>query len=235
MFEARRRRVLGAVVLGATLSVMGSGCGSTREAKVDDAWLARVPENDLGDVRAAQSERRRAQDEVTRADVAVKDAENALQVARRNADASKLRRDANKTALQAAESTGQRADIERAKAELMNSETGVTAAQAQVNWRQQSIEALDARKQLRQRELEVADARLHQAEYQALKQHGDVRAEKLSEADFSSKLAEAQRGVEDARRRVDSQSREEQQARAQWEKLRNQAQGYGGSGVSEER
>lgn len=231
MFQARRRRVLVGVVMGAALSVLGSGCGSSRAAKVDESWLARVPEDQLGDVRGAQSERRKAQDEVTRADVALKDAERALQVARRNAEASKLRQEANQAALEAAEATGQRADIERARAELMNSETGVTAAQAQVNWRQQSIEALDARKQLRERELEVAEARLAQAEYLALKQSGDVRAEELSEADFATNLAKAQRRVEDARGRVDSQAREEQQARAQWEKLRTQAQGYGGSGA----
>ncbi len=231
MFQAKKRRVFVGVMLGASLAVLGSGCGSTKAAKVDDSWLARVPEDQLGDVRNAQSERRKAQDEVTRADVALKDAERARQVARSNADASKLRKKANETALEAAQATGQRADIERAKAELMNSETGVTAAEAQVNWRQQSIEALQAQKELREHELEVADARLNQAEYMALKKNGDVRAEKLSEADFAANLAEAQRRVEESRKRVDSQSREEQQARAQWERLRTQAQGYGGSGA----
>lgn len=231
MFQAKKRRVLVGVVMGAALTVLGGGCGSSRAAKVDDSWLARVPEEQLGEVRGAQSERRKAQDEVSRADVALKDAERALEVARRNADASQLRKEANEAALEAANATGQRPDIERAKAELLNSETGVTAAQAQVNWRQQAIESLQSRKQLRERELEVADARLRQAEYLALKENGDVRAEEMSEADFSKAIAEAQRRVEDARRNVDSQAREEQQARAQWERLRSQAQGYGGSGT----
>jgi hypothetical protein len=231
MFQAKRRRVYMGVVMGAALAVLGGGCGSSRAAKVDESWLARVPEERLGDVRSAQSERRKAQDEVTRADVALKDAERGLQVAQRNADVTRLRKEANEAALEAANATGQRADIERAKAELMNSETGVTAAKAQVNWRQKSIESLQASKELRERELELADARLHQAEYLALKQNGDVRAEELSEADFTSALAEAQRRVEDARKNVDSQSREEQQARAQWEQLRTESQGYGGSGL----
>jgi hypothetical protein len=231
MFQARRRRALGGVALGAVLAMLSGGCGSSRAARVEDSWLARVPEEQLGDVRSAQSERRRAQDEVTRADVALKDAERALQVARRNEEASRLRMEANQAALEAAQATGQRADIERARAELMNSETGVTAARAHVNWRQQSIEALQAQKALRERELDLADARLRQAEYQALQRSGDVRASELSESDFIAAVADAQKQVEDAREQVDSQAREEQQARVQWERLRTQAQGYGGSGL----
>jgi chromosome segregation ATPase len=231
MFQARRRRMLMGVVLGATVAMLGTGCGSSRSARVDDTWLARVPEDQLGEVRDAEAQRRKAHDGVTRADVALKDAERALQVAQRNEEASRLRMKANEAALEAAQATGQRADIERARAELMNSETGVTAAKAQVSWRQQSIEAMEAQKALREKELELADAELSEAQYRALKGSGDVRADELSEADFAKAVAEARRGVEDARKKVDSQSREEQQARAQWERLRTQAQGYGGSGL----
>ena len=54
MFQSRRRRVFAGVMMGAVLSVMGVGCSSTRSAKVDESWLARVPEGQLGDVREAR-------------------------------------------------------------------------------------------------------------------------------------------------------------------------------------
>lgn len=221
-------------VLGAVMLV-ASGCGSSRSAtRVDESWMARVPEEQLGDVRDAQTERRKAADEVTRAEVARSDAERALEVARRNEEAAKLRKKADETALDAAKAKGQQTEISQAEAAMQGTDTAVAAAQAEVTWRKQALDTLAANKQLRERELEVADAKLAQSEYLALKESGDVRAQSLSEADFAGAVASAQRKVEEARRDVDERTQKEQQARARWEQLREQARGYGGSGPESE-
>lgn len=235
MFQNRRRQVLTGVVLGTAL-VLG-GCSSSRSAskqQVDESWMARVPESQLGDVRNAQAERLKAQDEVKRAEVAVKDAERAAQVAERNEEAAKLSTEANKTAVEAAQATGQASNISQAQAELKTTETKQAAAHAQLLWRQRAIETQKARRDLRQRELELADARLRQAELVALRNSDDVRAKELSEAEFTSAVANAQRNTEEAQRQVDERLRAERQARSDWEKLNGGARGYGGSGNSNE-
>ncbi|MFY1825667.1 hypothetical protein ACN47A_07130 [Myxococcus fulvus] len=233
MFQStRRHRVLAGVVLGTAL-VLG-GCSSSKSAKkqVDESWLARVPESQLGDVRNAQSERTKAQDEVTRADVAVKDAERAVEVSRRNEEAAKLSHEANQTALEAARATGQQANITQAQKDLRTTESKVQAARAQTAWRQRAVETQKARKDLRQAELELSDAQLRQAELQALKNSDDVRAKEMSDAEFTRAVADAQRKTEEAQRQVDVRLGEERQARADFEKARGSSQGYGGSGVN---
>ncbi len=233
MFQSRRRRVLAGVMMGAALSVASVGCSSTRSAKVDESWLARVPEGQLGDVREAQTQLRTAQDAVTRSDVALKDARQELEVAKRNEDAAKARRKAHDEALKAATATGQSSNIAQAQAELKSADSSMSAAQAQVRYREHAIKTMEAEKELRENELAVADAKLSQAEYEALKANQDVRAQELSEADFASATADAQRKVDESQRKLQSQRQQERQARATWQRMRNQVQGYGGSGTEQ--
>ncbi len=226
MVQESRRTLLGM----AAVALMGlSACGTARSStEVEDAWLARVPREQLGGVEAARAEQRQAQDEVTRAEVAVRDAERELEVTRREADAARSRWEADKASLDAARARGQQEGIDRAQASLRTSEAELAAAQAQVDWRRKAVDAEKARRQLEERRVEVADAQLSLAEYQALRDSGDVRAQQLAEGDFHAALARAESRRADAERRVQSQAEQEQQARAQWEDLRDQA--YGGSG-----
>lgn len=229
MAQSNWRRVLVAAVLGTSVGLLG-GCGTSSKTEVKDSWMARVPEERLGNVREAQANRRQAEDEVTRASVAIGDAERAREVANRNVEAARLRRDAEKAQVKAAQETGQHASIQAAEAQLQGAEVELQAAQAQVEWRNQTLEAWQSQKTLRERELEVADAELNYAQYRALKENGDVRAQKLTEGDFLSTLSRAKKEARDARRDADEQTQQARQARVQWEKLREQAQGYGGSG-----
>jgi hypothetical protein len=226
-----RRALVG--VFSSALLILG-GCSSGRAStKVDEKWLARVPDDQLEGVREAQITQRKANDEVTRADVALRDAERALEVAQRNEDAAKSRRKAREAGLDAAKATGQGAEISRAKAELQGADTGLAAAQAEVAYRKRALTTLESLKNLRGRELAVADAELAQTEYQALKQSGDVRAQQLSGAEFAGAVADARRKAEDAQRDVDANLRQEREARAQWQQLRSQAPAYGGSGLDQ--
>ncbi|MCP3097453.1 hypothetical protein LZ198_01045 [Myxococcus sp. K15C18031901] len=230
MFQATRHRVLAGVVLGTALSVLG-GCSSTSKsskAQVDESWLARVPEEQLGGVRDAQAERTRAQDAVTRADVAVKDAEREVTVAKQQSEAAKHSMEASKSAVEAAQATGRKPGIDEANSGLKHRETQYSAAQAEVQWRERAIETRKAEKQLRERELDLANARLRQAEMRTMKDSDDVRAKDLSESEFLAAVADAQRQTEEAQRAVDTRAREERDAHARFEKLR----GYGGSGDS---
>lgn len=229
MAQSNWRRVLVAAVLGTSVGLLG-GCGTSRNTEVKDSWMARVPEERLGNVREAQANRRQAEDEVTRASVAIGDAERAREVASRNVEAARLRRDAEKAQLKAAQETGQHSSIQAAEAQLQAAEVELQAARAQVDWRNQTLEAWQAQRTLRERELAVADAELNYAQYRALKENGDVRAQKLTEGDFLSILANAKKEAREARRDADEQTQQARQARVQWEQLRERAQGYGGSG-----
>ena len=234
MFQNRTKRhwVMG-LAMGASM-VFLAGCGSSKAARVDDAMMARVPEDQLGDVRDAQLARTKAADNVTRAEVAVRDAERAAEVARRNGDAAKSRVEAEQAGVKAAEATGQSSPITQARAKLMGAEAGLATAAAQVAWHDRKTETLKAEKNLRASELDMADAELNLAQFKALERTGDVRAKEMSEANYLSAVANARRDVEDSRRRVDEQKRVEQHARAQWERLRSQTpQGYGGSGSAD--
>jgi colicin import membrane protein len=227
--RTKRRWVMGLAV-GASMAFL-AGCGSSKAARVDDSMIARIPEDQLGGVRDAQMNRTKAADSVTRAEVAVRDAERESEVARRNADASKSRMEAEKAAVKAAEATGQANPIAQAKSQLQGADAGLAAARAEVAWHDRKIETKKAHLDLSKAELNVAERELSLARYEALQKSGDVRAKDMSEAEFMSALAEAKRDVENARRRVDEQTRVEKDARAQWQQLRSQTpQGYGGSG-----
>ncbi|WP_224243119.1 hypothetical protein [Hyalangium gracile] len=197
---------------------------------MEDSWIARVPEENLGDVRQAQAARHQAADAVMRADVSIGDAERALDVARRNVEAAKHRMDAEKATLEAAQVTGQRSSIDQAQAQIRAAEVDLAAARAHVGWRKQNVDAWRAQKVLRERELEVAEAELAMARYVALKEHGDIRVQDISERDLQAAINDAQRKTTEARREADSKAQQAQQARVQWEQLRGQARGYGGSG-----
>jgi colicin import membrane protein len=228
MVQASWRRAVVAV-LGTSLMILG-GCGTGRNTEIKDSWMARVPEEQMGDVRQAQAHRRQISDEVARANVAIGDAERALEVARRSAEAAKLRKDAAKVQLEAARETGQQDSIQAAEAQLQVADLELAAARAQVDWRKENVDAWKAQRELREREFELADAELNYAQYQALKENEDVRAQSLTEGDFLSILADAKRKTLEARRDADERTQRAQQMRAQWEQLREQAQGYGGSG-----
>lgn len=231
MVEVRGRHAL-AAVLGASLWLLG-GCAS-QKTEVKDSWLARVPEAELGSVRQAQANQHRASDAVTRADVAIGDAERAREVARRNVDAARNRKKAEEATLKAAEMTGQSASIAQAQAQLQGADAELAAAQAQVDWRAENVDAWRSQKRLRERELELADAQLSHARFLALRQHGDVRVQDISEGNLKHSISRAQDRVASARRDADERAQSAQQARVSWERLRMQAQGYGGSGWNRE-
>jgi chromosome segregation ATPase len=228
MAQSSWRRALVAV-FGTSLLVLG-GCGTGGNTEMKDSWMARIPEERLGGVREAQAFKRQATDEVKRAEVAMGDAERALQISRSSAEAAKLRKDAAKAQLEAARETGQQAGIQQAELQLQAADAELAAARAEVGWRNENLKAWQAQKGLRERELKVADAELNYAQYRALKENGDVRAQKLTEGDFLSILDKARREAREARRDADERTQQARQARAQWEQLRGQAQGYGGSG-----
>ncbi|RKH61730.1 hypothetical protein [Corallococcus llansteffanensis] len=225
-----KRHWVAGLAMGASM-VFLAGCGSSKAARVDDKMMARVPEDQLGEVREAQQARTKAADNVTRAEVAVRDAERAADVSRRNGDAARSRMEAEQAAVKAAEATGQSGPIAQAQTRLQGAAAGRAAAEAEVAWHLRKTDTLKAEKGLRDAELKVADAELNQAQYKALERSGDVRAKDMSESEFLSAIADAKREVEDSRRRVDEQRRTEQDARAQWERLRSQTpQAFGGSG-----
>lgn len=229
MVQASWRRVLMGV-FGAVLLAQG-GCGSARSStRVDEEWLARVPEAQLEGVRQAQIVQRKATDEVTRTKVALQDAKQAREVARRNEEAASARRKASEASLVAARSSGQGVGIARAQEELRRADLESSVAQAEVAFRDRAVPTLESLERLRTRELAVSDAELAREEYLALQRSGDVRARELSGADFEKAVADARSKAGETQREVDALLQQERLARAQWQQLREQTLGYGGSG-----
>jgi colicin import membrane protein len=229
MMRTNWRTALLAAAGGALLALSGCGAGHAN-TRVKDEWMARVPESELGEVRQAQTQRLQANDAVVRADVEIRDAERALEVVRREEGAARMRKEAEQASVKAAEAKGQREHIADAQATLKAAQGMHEAAKAQVSWRERVVESKKDLKELRQREAEVANAELSLAEYQALKGSGDVRADNLSEADFNKAVSEARSRLASTQKKTEKTQKQEREARAQWESLRDRAQGYGGSG-----
>jgi hypothetical protein len=229
MVQASWRRVL-AGVLGAGLLALG-GCGGGRaSAKVDEDWMARVPESQMEAVRRARITQNKAVDETARARVAVEDGKKALEVARARVEAAKARREADEAALLAARATARIPDIGRAQAALREADLELAAAEAEVDFRERTVTTREALEQMRARELAVADAELAQTEYLALVRSGDARARQLSAQRFSDALAKARSEAWETQRQVDALLQLQRQAQARWRQLDARTQAYGGSG-----
>jgi hypothetical protein len=195
---------------------------------VEDRWLARVPEEDLGGVYQARATHRQANDKVVRAEVAVRDAERMLEVARHQKDAAEAGVDAARARLAAEEATGRADRIASAQTQLAGAQEALGGAEAKVEWREQDVEAKEAEEELRRRQAELAQANVALAEYQALSSSGDIRARDLNEADFRSAIAEARARVLEQQSEMESKRREAATAEVRW-----QAQGgFGGGGVT---
>lgn len=229
MSQAGWRRVLGSALAVALLGL--GGCSSGRSStRVDEEWLARVPPAQMEEVRKVRLVQSKAQDETVRAEVAVEDAKKELEVARRNEEAAKARREADEAALRAARETAQGASIVQAQQRLREADLELAAAQAEVDFRERTVRTREALELMRARELAVADAEVAQTEYLALRRSGDVRARQLSGADFAQRLAEARSAAWETQNQVEAHLQLQRQARARWQQLSEQLQGYGGSG-----
>ncbi|WP_225411104.1 hypothetical protein [Stigmatella hybrida] len=229
MIRKNWRTALLVAASGALVALSGCSAGHAN-TRVKDEWMARVPESELGDVREAQTQRLQANDAIVRADVEIRDAERALEVVRREEGAARMRKEAEQASVKAAEAKGQRDQIGDAQASLKAAQGMHEAAKAQVAWREHVVEMKKGQKELREREAEVANAELSLAEYRALKNSGDVRADQLSEADFNKAVSEARSRLASTQKKIEKSQKQEREARAQWENLRDRAQGYGGSG-----
>ena len=229
MVQASWRRVL-AGVLGAGLLGLGGCSGGRSNAKVDEDWMARVPEPQMEEVRKVRIVQNKAQDEVARARLAVEDGKQALEVARDRLEAAKAQREADESAVLAARATAYGPDIARAESALRESDLELKTAEAEVGFRERTVVTREAMERMRARELAVADAELAQTEYQALLRSGDVRARRLSAADFAEALAKARSEAWETQREVDALLQRQRQAQARWQQLDAQTQAYGGSG-----
>jgi colicin import membrane protein len=229
MIRKNWRMALLVAASGGLVALSGCSAGHAN-TRVKDEWMARVPESELGEVREAQTHRLQANDAIVRAEVEIRDAERALEVVRREEGAARMRKEAEQVSVKAAEAKGQRDQIDEAKSTLKGAEGMHEAAKAQVAWREHVVEMKKGQKELREREAEVANAELALAEYQALKNSGDVRADQLSEADFNKSVSEARSRLASTQKKVEKSRKQEGEARAQWENLRDRAEGYGGSG-----
>ncbi|MDQ3264390.1 MAG: hypothetical protein M3Y59_12125 [Myxococcota bacterium] len=219
--------------LSLALGVATIGCAGARQAEVDDSWLARVPPENLSGVYEARASFRQSRDEVTRAEVARQDAERELGVARLERDAAQAHAEAGKAVVEAARAKGQAGGIQAAQRDLREAEMALSVAEAQVQWREEQVDAREAEREWKARLADVDRAKLSLAEYQALKEAGDVRAAQLSEAEFREAVAKAQKEAAEEQKDVEKERREAQNAHARWTQRQQSLEGYGGSGPTQ--
>lgn len=230
--KALRTAALTGGLAAALLGIGGCAHGS-KEAKVEESWVARVPEDQLGSVKEARSAQQSAEDDVQRAEVARDDAEQALKAERQRADAAKKEADANKTELKAAQETGQQDRINAATQKQNESQAVVAAAEARVKWFEKEKDAKAAEVDVKNRKVDVAKAQLEFAEYQALKNAGDTRVKDMSEANFRAEISKAESKQAEAEQKVSQLRNEAKEARAEWRRQHEQLQGIGGGGTQE--
>ncbi|MFP2925866.1 hypothetical protein ACLESO_11735 [Pyxidicoccus sp. 3LG] len=229
MVQTSGRRAL-AGVLGAVLLGL-AGCSSGRSStKVEEDWLARLPPQEMEQVRKARLTQDKAQDETVRAEVALEDAKRALDVAKTNEDAAKSRREADETALKAARETGQTQTIAQAQQRFREGDLELAAAQAEVDFRDRAVTTLESLQEMRARELDVANAELAMTEYVALQRGGDVRAKQIDGEELATKLAEARDRAWQTQQEVDANLQRQRQSQARWQQLDAQLEAYGGGG-----
>jgi colicin import membrane protein len=212
------------------LALVCLGCASGSGTRIEDSWLARVPADRLSEVHASRAAKRAAEDQVLRARATTQDAERAITVVRKEEESAAAMREAELASLEAAKARGQADGINQAERRIKDATAHQSAARARLEWQRNLIDVSKARELLREREVEVADARLDLAEFEALREHGDVRVKPLSESSFREEIEEAERRVDRARRSLDRRARDAEGARARFEGLKDQARGYGGSG-----
>ncbi|MFY2558700.1 hypothetical protein ACN469_13820 [Corallococcus terminator] len=235
MIQASRRRALGGVV-AALLLGLGAGCSSSHShkkvetAKVEDSWMARVPSDQMDDVRQAQLVVSTAEEQQARAKVSVEDGQRDLQVAQGRQKAAEASQQASVDALSAAQELGQAEAIDLAQNDLAQANTELAAAKAETALREKTIATRESIVQARERELKVAEAELAQTRFLTLQRTGDVRAQDVDGDELARNLEEARAEARSAAEQVDSNIAEQEQAQATWEQLDAQTQAYGGSG-----
>ncbi|MCP3136144.1 hypothetical protein [Pyxidicoccus xibeiensis] len=229
MVQTNGRRALVAV-LGAVLLGLG-GCSSDRaNTKVEDEWLARLPPQEMEQVRKARLTQGKAQDEITRAQVSLEDAKRALEVAKANEDAAKARREVDEAELRAAREMGQEQVILQVQERFREGDLEFAAAQAQVDYWDRVVTTRESLQEMRARELDVANAELEMTEYVALQRAGDVRARQLDGEALATRLAEARDNAWQTQQRVEANLQRQRQAQARWQQLDDQLEAYGGGG-----
>ncbi|NVJ20955.1 MULTISPECIES: hypothetical protein [Myxococcus] len=192
--------------------------------------MARVPADQMDDVRQAQLVVNTAQEKENRAKVSVEDGKRELKVAKEQQKATEARQKAAEAALSAAKEGGQADDINLAQDGLAQSNMEIAAAKARTTLSEKTLTTRESIEKARASEVKVAEAELAQTRFLTLQRTGDVRAQQVDGDELARNLEKARAEARKAEDQVDANLSEQQQAQATWKELDAQTQAYGGSG-----
>ena len=126
---------------------------------------------------------------------------------------------------QVAEVDQKKAEVEvsQAKKALEDAEKRYDAAKARRAYTEKLVEAREAAEKAAKSRVEFADAKLEHAKVVAIQQVNATGAEEYRRSDFTARVADTQRGVEDADKKVGELEQEAAKRKARWEELAREA------------
>ncbi|WP_338871248.1 hypothetical protein [Myxococcus stipitatus] len=192
--------------------------------------MARVPTDDMEDVRQAQLVVNTAEENLTRSKVALKDGKDELKVAKEREKVVQSQQKVAKKAMEIGKTTDQSQDVTRAQNDLQQAEENMAAAKAETAWKEKAVTTRESMVKMRERELDVAKAQLNQARYRTLARNDDPRAKELDRDKVNEQVAKARGEATKEQERVNANLKQERQAEARWKEADTKAKAYGGSG-----
>lgn len=169
-----------------------------RQGVVKEDHFARIPEAQLAPVQDVRDEIRDLRDELVRAEQQVKVADEESRLGTANLEVERAKAKAAKQNVDLAQSTGDRARIETARAEQTRADAGVELQLAKAELVARRRDGNDLAARAVKAKLGVAEAKLEQVKLGALRASGDAAADEYDDAAFQRSMLSAKSALEQA-------------------------------------
>jgi hypothetical protein len=191
---------------------------------VSDVDFGRLTPGQMGPVDAARGQAFAARDAQARATLRLEEAKHEAEFAQAEGTAGQADTQRAQAELDAAASSNAPDVKARAQEAAIEAELHRRAAQAHAAYAQKLMTARQAEMDAAAGMVKVRDAELERAKLTALSQARIPAATKYSPATFDAKVADAQRGYQQARARADDALAQAEQVRGAWVALNDQYQ-----------
>lgn len=210
------------IAVAVAAGCIGIGCATVRgegKTEVDLAALSRVPDTQMGDVRAKEAELGRLREERAAQELALRTAKANKDAAGAEVSARKAEQDRSEAELKAAQATGDKTRVDEAQQRLEVAELGIEAARARQDLEQRNVDLAQARMTVVDQRIEVAQAELEQARLQALINANDAAARDYNAQELAARVAKERADMTEAERKVQESANQLADAERQWQMI----------------